>query len=226
MNHEIDNSILQLNINSAESESSHHEISVLRKKTKAETDYHLTSKRNFSHSARNAYHSKGIVLNRSEHHTANSHMPTYPKIINLKNIKQSETNIFFIESTCGTRYSLTNYSLTTGIHLNQRQCCAIESAALENKSHKIYILHTCPINKKLYIQSSEYIKQTLSQRNVFVVLPRMRDIFQGTPVEDLYNNNIIHSSLYPVEHLSDILRLVVLWKFGGTYLDLDTIAVR
>ena len=135
VNHDIDNSILQLNINSAESESSHHEISVLRKKTKAETDYHLTSKRNFSHSARNAYHSKGIVLNRSEHHTANSHMPTCPKIINLKNIKQSETNIFFIESTCGTRYSLTNYSLTTGIHLNQRQCCAIESAALENKSH-------------------------------------------------------------------------------------------
>lgn len=38
--------------------------------------------------------------------------------------------------------------------------------------------------------------------------------------------DILQESHYPTEHLSDILRYVTLWKYGGTYLDLDVITLK
>ena len=38
--------------------------------------------------------------------------------------------------------------------------------------------------------------------------------------------NAIHESNYTTVHTSDILRIAILWKSGGTYLDSDMIALR
>jgi mannosyltransferase OCH1-like enzyme len=36
----------------------------------------------------------------------------------------------------------------------------------------------------------------------------------------------IKSSSTPVEHASDVLRFLSLWKYGGTYLDMDFVILR
>lgn len=149
----------------------------------------------------------------------------FKKLIQLKNINQSETNIFFIETSCGTEGLMKTYNRGV-IHLNPRQCCAVESAALTNRNHSVYILHTCPLDVTIYKQSPEYVKQTLAHPNVYIVYLRVDEIMQQSPVEELYHTNKINSSRFPVEHMSDVLRFLTLWKFGGTYLDFDTITVR
>lgn len=47
-----------------------------------------------------------------------------------------------------------------------------------------------------------------------------------TPIEEFINGGMLYNSLFPVEHTSDIFRLLLLWKYGGTYLDSDMIVKR
>ena len=166
----------------------------------------------------------GFSLNETNYYNSNNYYP--PHLISLEDIKQRESNIFFIETTCSTEDLLRSYNLSSGIHLSPRQCCAVESAALTNTNHKIYILYTCPLNLKVYEQSAEYIKQTLVYTNVYLVPLGLKELFHGSPVDDLYQSNKIKLSLFPTEHLSDVLRFLTLWKYGGTYLDFDTITIR
>ncbi|GLV37081.1 alpha14-galactosyltransferase 2 [Carabus blaptoides fortunei] len=48
----------------------------------------------------------------------------------------------------------------------------------------------------------------------------------GTPVESLYHSGKLQSSKWPMIHLSDVLRYVTLWKYGGIYMDLDVLITR
>lgn len=166
------------------------------------------------------WYTENIITEKTDFHN---------KITKLKiptSIKKSDNNIFFIETTCGTEDLLISYNFSTGINLNPRQCCAIESAAITNKNHNIYILNTCPLNMTVYEQSPEYIKKMLSLPNVYLVALTLKEYFHGSPVYNLYQSNKISSSSYALEHLSDVLRFLTLWKYGGTYLDLDTITIR
>ena len=36
----------------------------------------------------------------------------------------------------------------------------------------------------------------------------------------------LEKSIHKVAHTSDVLRVAILWKFGGTYLDTDMIVLR
>lgn len=49
---------------------------------------------------------------------------------------------------------------------------------------------------------------------------------EDTPVRDLYHSGKIETSQWAVSHLSDVLRFVSLWKYGGIYLDLDVIVLK
>lgn len=42
----------------------------------------------------------------------------------------------------------------------------------------------------------------------------------------LYEKQVLQTSYWPVPHASDILRYTTLYKFGGTYLDLDVIVLK
>lgn len=45
----------------------------------------------------------------------------------------------------------------------------------------------------------------------------------GTPVEQFYKYGTLFKSVYCVTHMSDFLRFLVLYKYGGIYLDLDVV---
>lgn len=48
----------------------------------------------------------------------------------------------------------------------------------------------------------------------------------GTPAEEWMKNEFVFKSRYSMVHLSDILRLISLHKFGGIYMDMDFIIQR
>lgn len=51
-------------------------------------------------------------------------------------------------------------------------------------------------------------------------------IAEGTPVEEFYQSRQLFDQKYWIEHTSDFLRLLVLYKYGGIFLDMDCIVQK
>lgn len=66
----------------------------------------------------------------------------------------------------------------------------------------------------------------LSYPNVNILMLRLHEFVLDTPAEEFIMNGELYNSLYPIEHTSDIFRLLLLWKYGGIYLDSDMIVRR
>jgi hypothetical protein len=134
-----------------------------------------------------------------------------------------DRHIIFIETGClldgshGSQY--------LGLSLHKRQACVIESAAKMNPEYKVYLLYSCPINGKLE-DSSEHVRQIFAYPNVKLWRLDLTKYFSKTPLEKWNFGAAVASSAWPKEHSSDVLRLLTLWKYGGTYLDLDVIILK
>jgi len=121
-------------------------------------------------------------------------------------------NIFFHETSCFGE---------EGLVLNARQACAVESAARMNPSMTVYLLF---VSKSQFSNSThEIVKQLLNYRNI-----RIRHIYperyvKDTPLETWYTSGALKKSRWPVSHMSDLLRYLTLWKYGGIYIDLDVV---
>jgi hypothetical protein len=124
-----------------------------------------------------------------------------------------ERHIIFIESLCVLNDSVTG--MQPGLAINQRQACAVASAANTNPDTKVYLLYTCSIIGNLW-DSPEYVKQMLSHPNVRIWKLVFSDYIKGTPLETWDFMGKVRSSKWPVVHASDILRYLTLWKYGGT----------
>lgn len=62
-----------------------------------------------------------------------------------------------------------------------------------------------------------------SYRNIFFRRVNIQNYCLSTPAEALMASDQIFQSSFLTETLSDILRFVALFRFGGIYLDTDTI---
>jgi hypothetical protein len=129
-----------------------------------------------------------------------------------------QRHIIFLETRCVMHDSTTGNQ--TGLVISKREACAVASAANTNPDTKVYLLYTCSIVGKLY-DSPEYVKQMLSYPNIRIWKLVVADFIKGTPLENWDFMGKVQSSKWPVIHASDILRYTALWKYGGTYLDLD-----
>jgi hypothetical protein len=134
-----------------------------------------------------------------------------------------ERHIIFLETRCVLNDSKTGNQL--GLAINQRQACAVASAANTNPDTKVYLLYTCSVIGNLG-DSPAYVKQMLSYPNVRIWKLVISDYIKRTPLENWDFMRKIHSSHWPVVHASDILRYLTLWKYGGTYLDLDFVILK
>jgi lactosylceramide 4-alpha-galactosyltransferase len=65
------------------------------------------------------------------------------------------------------------------------------------------------------------VKQIFSYPNVRIWKLVISDYFKRTPLETWDFTGKVRSSDWPVSHASDVLRFITLWKYGGTYLDMD-----
>uniref|UniRef100_A0A8D8GDZ4 Lactosylceramide 4-alpha-galactosyltransferase n=1 Tax=Culex pipiens TaxID=7175 RepID=A0A8D8GDZ4_CULPI len=128
---------------------------------------------------------------------------------------ESHTNIFFIISTI----------FQSGLaKLNPRQTCAIESAARSNPEWKVFVLFVSATEFSFF--NSPNIVPLLPYPNVFLRRVNMTTFGLGSPVEEMFERGALNNSSFIVEHTSDVLRLLTVYKYGGTYLDTDVVVMK
>ncbi|KAG8269838.1 hypothetical protein J6590_089916 [Homalodisca vitripennis] len=146
--------------------------------------------------------------------------------VKVKDIKKSTSNVFFVETKCATEKTAKMFNFNGEFVLNARQCCAIESTALANLDRTLYVFHSCPLTDNFIERSPKYVEKLFAYPNVYVVKLNNSEIFTGTPLQELYDKKQLETSYYPIEHTSDALRFTLLWRFGGTYCDLDVVTIK
>lgn len=128
---------------------------------------------------------------------------------------KSEMNIFFVVSTI----------FQAGLaKLTPRQSCAIESAARANPSWKVFVLFVAARGFSFF--NSSDIVSLLPLENVYLRSVNMSVIAYGTPLEELVAAGTLNNASYVVENTSDLLRLLAVYKYGGTYLDTDVVVMK
>lgn len=65
-----------------------------------------------------------------------------------------------------------------------------------------------------------------SYPNVHLKYLNLQEFSKNSPVEDFLKTDKLAKSKYRLSHTSDILRYLILYKFGGTYFDLDVIVMK
>jgi lactosylceramide 4-alpha-galactosyltransferase len=134
-----------------------------------------------------------------------------------------ENHVIFLETRCVLNVSLSSTQL--GLIVDRRGACAVASAANTNPDVVVYLLYTCPVRGGLGA-SPEYVQQMLSYPNVRIWQLSVPGYMKGTPLENWDFMGKVQSSRWPVPHSSDVLRYVTLWKYGGTYADLDFVFLK
>lgn len=135
-----------------------------------------------------------------------------------KSNKQPERgrNIFFHETSC---------SADGVIKLNARQACAIESAARMNPNWNTFVLFAAPVGFRNKT-ALPLIDALLTYPNVHLRFVNLTTYAEDTPLERWMQTGEIFRSRYMNSHLSDIMRYLTLYKYGGTYLDLDVVVLK
>ncbi|KAJ6647401.1 Lactosylceramide 4-alpha-galactosyltransferase [Pseudolycoriella hygida] len=127
-------------------------------------------------------------------------------------------SIFFHETTC-SRSGL--------VHLNSRQACAIESAAKLNPNRDIFVLFASPVGfREIDSNLPPNIKALKNYPNIHFRNNNVWKYAEGTPAEKWMQTGTLFESSYLFEHMSDVLRYVTLYKFGGVFMDLDIVVQK
>ena len=120
----------------------------------------------------------------------------------------SDQDVFFLE-TSGHEY------------LNPRQICSIEAASHIYQDLHVHLFMISPV-----LKLTPAVAVLLTLNNVKIYHLDLGQYFYRTPLEEWYNAETWKSSHWPVSHMSDALRFITLFKFGGIYMDLDAIALK
>lgn len=121
-------------------------------------------------------------------------------------------NVFFVETGDSTDY----------VELNARQACAIESAAMTNPHLTVFLLYA-NFGRFHNLKSTPALKAVRSYPNVQINFADIKQLSKGSPMEEFFQSDKLPKSQFKKQHTSDAMRLLLLWKFGGTYLDTDII---
>ncbi|KAM8720537.1 hypothetical protein ACLKA7_006562 [Drosophila subpalustris] len=109
------------------------------------------------------------------------------------------------------------------ISSSQGKACSIESAALHHSSFEVFVLFACPTIRKV---SDPIIEALLSYNNVKLRYVNLWRFAEGTPIEDWIKKTDLFLSRYQMFHMSDMLRILTLYRFGGIYFDMDVVVLR
>lgn len=147
-----------------------------------------------------------------------TNLPTLPDI--LDDDPPKDKSIFFHETSCTSKDN-------DRITLTSRQACAVESAALLNPNLRVYLLFSSPgALKSENNRNDRILKQLMSYSNIRIKYLNFDRYLSGSPIEELYDELKIEASFYARSHASDVLRYLTLWRYGGIYMDLDTVLIK
>ncbi|CAL4082196.1 unnamed protein product [Meganyctiphanes norvegica] len=131
-------------------------------------------------------------------------------------LETTEKNIFLLETSCAKV-------------LGPRIWCAVESLAHKHPDHQVTLFLTSPtlmdVPGKSYLRADG--QWHLLPDNVHLVYVDLEDMFIGSVLEKVY----LSGSWYDIPDLtvlnvSDMLRVLLVHKYGGIYLDLDIIDIK
>ncbi|KAH8392855.1 hypothetical protein KR215_004643, partial [Drosophila sulfurigaster] len=111
------------------------------------------------------------------------------------------------------------------LQLTARQACAIESAALHNPHFQVFVLFESPTHMPVG-ETFPLLDAIQSYRNVHFRQLNIWSFAEGTPIEDWAKKAELLYSRFLMVNLSDLLRLLTLYRFGGIYMDMDVIVLR
>ncbi|CAN7998490.1 unnamed protein product, partial [Ixodes hexagonus] len=126
-------------------------------------------------------------------------------------LSKSGRNFFFLEtagSTC----------------LNSRESCSIESAARQNPGFTVFLLTLWGTQRCKY--ATTYLDNLKHLRNFKVARVDVKSLVNGTALNGWYHSDVWIVSPFRTNHFSDALRLLVLWKYGGVYADMDVLVLK
>lgn len=145
----------------------------------------------------------------------------------------NDNSVYFIETNSGREHSIDSH-----------QACSIESAgeklqlftlrashiapclsAIAYPERKIYVMLLTKTNEAQLNYSSLY-RVITSYGNVKFKYLNIHEFSKNTPLEAWAKTDELEKSEFVISHTSDALRYLTLWKFGGTYLDLDVIVAK
>lgn len=115
-----------------------------------------------------------------------------------------------------------------------RYMCSIESVLRHNPNHILNIYVPSPVDFKNSIDAWKDtlianigVKKGLAYTNrIRIVQIDYPGTFKDTPLEPWYTDKKHEKSWWVQQNLGNAFRLALLWKYGGTYLDLDIISVN
>lgn len=176
-----------------------------------------------------------------------------PNLLKLENLldenhilkTSNEQNIYFLETHMnGTR-----------IIDNARQACSVESAggivtylskligtyqenrnsnftrlkvnffvARINPDANIYLI-LLTNEPQVWLEYSDLAKVLLGYDNIRIRFLNIYEFSKGTALESLIFSNLILRSKYPIEHMADVMRALILAEYPGLYLDLDILSI-
>ena len=61
--------------------------------------------------------------------------------------------------------------------------------------------------------------------NIHIRYVNLLEFSIGTPLELFMVENKLENSKFRIEHTSDVLRILTLYKYGGLYMDLDVLSI-
>ncbi|KAK3889407.1 hypothetical protein Pcinc_006594 [Petrolisthes cinctipes] len=125
--------------------------------------------------------------------------------------ERRDRNVFLMDTACNT-------------HPRYRAWCSVESWANQNPDLDVWFLMT---SQK--VSDTDGLPSLLMHKypNLRLVGTHLAGIFKGTPVEPLYlSRKWTVSETWPPEVLSNMLRALVLWHYGGIYSDTDILSIR
>ena len=115
-------------------------------------------------------------------------------------------NIFFHETSCLKKDGI--------VRLNARQACAIESAARANPGWNVYVLFAAPVGFRNRT-TQPILDALLEYPNVHLRYVNLTTYANDTPLKEWMARGEILRSQYMNSHLSDVMRYLTLYKYGG-----------
>ncbi|KAG4066882.1 hypothetical protein HA402_012949 [Bradysia odoriphaga] len=152
---------------------------------------------------------------RRKDNTSNNLVEYLVDVMDSDRMPVPDNTIFFYITTC----------FESGrIELKPREACAIESAAKHNPNRDIFVLFISPVGFTDIIPSS--VESVLKYPNVHLRNNDMWKYAAGTPLDQWLRSDAMFYSNYLYEHMSDVLRFLTLYKFGGIYADTDVVVKK
>ncbi|XP_062346926.1 lactosylceramide 4-alpha-galactosyltransferase-like [Cinclus cinclus] len=104
--------------------------------------------------------------------------------------------------------------------------CSVESAARTHPASRVVVLMRGLVKKNASLPKHWAFSLLSCFPNVEIQPLDLTELFSGTPLKRWYLWPLRHWEPYFLPVLSDACRIVLMWKFGGIYLDTDFIVLK